>query len=295
MMRTAKVGAGLVAVALLAGGGYLLAGRGGSALTTTSYCEAVVDGSTARVGLDQAGNAAIIAAVAVRRRLPARAVSIALATAYQESKIRNLSYGDRDSLGIFQQRPSQGWGTAAQVRDPYHATGAFYDALQRVDGYQSMPIHDAAQLVQHSADGTAYAQHEQSARVLASALTGYSPAAFRCRLQAPTPSGQSPGPGGLTAEARAVMRDVHRAFGALASGSAASPAGTGLDFAVSGGDQQTGWALAHYLVARASALHVSTVIHDGRVWSAGSSVGGWQPYAPASGTRYHDAVHVDVA
>ena len=90
---------------------------------------------------EQAENATLIAAIGVSRGLPARAVSIALATAYQESKIRNLTHGDRDSLGLFQQRPSQGWGTEEQVRDPYYATNAFYDALAKIPDYKDDADH----------------------------------------------------------------------------------------------------------------------------------------------------------
>ena len=82
--------------------------------------------------------------------MPARAASIALATAYQESKLYNIDYGDRDSVGLFQQRPSQGWGTVAQLTDPEFATNAFYDALAKVDGYREMEITVAAQEVQRS-------------------------------------------------------------------------------------------------------------------------------------------------
>ena len=111
-----------------------------------------------------------------RAGLPARAASIALATAYQESKLRNLDDGDRDSLGLFQQRPSQGWGTEKQMLDPDYATNAFYDALAKVDGYREMEITEAAQAVQRSGLPEAYADHEEDARALASALTGNSPA-----------------------------------------------------------------------------------------------------------------------
>ena len=107
---------------------------------------------------------------------PARS-SIALATAYQESKIRNLDHGDRDSLGLFQQRPSMGWGTAKQISDPYYATNTFYDELVKVDGYQTMRITEAAQEVQRSGFPEAYEDHAEDGRALASALTGYSPAA----------------------------------------------------------------------------------------------------------------------
>ena len=83
----------------------------------------------------QARNASLISAIAVRRGMPAHAATIALAAALQESKLYNLRGGDRDSLGLFQQRPSQGWGTPREILDPVHATNAFYDALDQVPGY----------------------------------------------------------------------------------------------------------------------------------------------------------------
>src|SRR5690625_124455 len=131
---------------------------------------------------DQADNAALISAISLQRDLPARAATIGIATAMQESKLRNIDYGDRDSLGLFQQRPSQGWGTEEQVQDPRYATEAFYDVLARIKGYDDMPVTDAAQAVQRSAFPDAHAQHEDMARAFASALTGHSPAALDCRL-----------------------------------------------------------------------------------------------------------------
>ena len=87
--------------------------RGSGPLPDPEGCQATAAGRTVTLSSEQGENASLIAAIGVRRGLPARAVSIALATAYQESKIRNLSHGDRDSLGLFQQRPSQGWGSIA--------------------------------------------------------------------------------------------------------------------------------------------------------------------------------------
>ena len=130
----------------------------------------------------QARYAGLITAIAVQRGMPARAASIALAAAYQESDLRNLGGGDRDSAGLFQQRPSQGWGTLEEVRDPVHATNAFYDALAKVDGYEQLEITVAAQEVQRSGFPDAYADHEADARTLASALSGNSPEGFSCRL-----------------------------------------------------------------------------------------------------------------
>src|SRR3954452_81715 len=181
--RRGLLGCGLVAllgcVALVAGLLVLLH-QGVGLLPDPESCQARVGGVVVDLSTEQAENATTIVAVAVRRGLPARAASIALATAYQESKLRNLDHGDRDSLGLFQQRPSQGWGTAAQIRDPYHAVNAFYDALVKVDGYETMKITEAAQRVQRSAFPDAYADHEADGRALASALTGYSPARFSC-------------------------------------------------------------------------------------------------------------------
>lgn len=100
---------------------------------------------------EQIGNARTIAQVGYERGLPERAVVIALATAMQESRLRNLDYGDRDSLGLFQQRPSQGWGTPEQVQDPGYAAGIFYDRLVRVPGWETRPLGEASHAVQRSA------------------------------------------------------------------------------------------------------------------------------------------------
>src|SRR5205085_7541792 len=120
-------------------------------LVLQEQCTATAAGHSATVTVEQGANAATIAAVAARRGLPARAATIAIATAMQESKLRNLDYGDRDSLGLFQQRPSQGWGSPEQVRDPVHAANAFYDALVKIDGYRSLQITQVAPKVEHSA------------------------------------------------------------------------------------------------------------------------------------------------
>ena len=252
------------------------------------YCQAEVDGDVARLSLDQAENASLIAAIGVRRQLPARAVSIALATAFQESKIRNLRYGDRDSLGIFQQRPSQGWGTPRQITDPVYATETFFDALVEVEGYQEMEIHDAAQAVQRSADGSAYAIHEVPARVLASALTGYSPAAFHCRIEEPEASGQRPGADGLTPNARSVVKRVSLGFGDQRY--TAGDDGRTVTFAV-GSSRRLGWALAQYLVGNADRLEIRAVTYANRRWTAAESSEGWQ----RSDGRPTRGVRVDIA
>ena len=150
----------------------------------------VATGTTTKSGIanvyvlvpDQAQNASIIAAVAMQMGLPDHAVTVALATAYQESQLENLTYGDLDSVGLFQQRPSEGWGTPAQIENPVYAATAFYDHLVQVPGWETMPVTEAAQMVQHSASPDAYAQWAPEARSLARALTGEEPQGMACHL-----------------------------------------------------------------------------------------------------------------
>ena len=280
-------------------------------------CTATVSDRTVTLDLEQAENAALIAAVAVSRGMPARAATIALATAYQESKLYNLEGGDRDSLGIFQQRPSQGWGTPEQILDPYYATNAFYDALDRVDGYESMQVTEAAQEVQRSGFPDAYADHEADARVLASALTGNSPHAFSCTVtDSPDEERDRLQRSGLTHRADVVRREVAELFGNPLGGfepggvsdghieGSAHYEGRAVDIfvrPVNAENRIRGWAIAQYLAAQADRLGIETMIFDDRIWRSGSSSDdGWRDYdAPdRSGDRaiieHRDHVHVDV-
>ena len=182
--------AGLVVVVLaVIGTAAVLGVRHLRTLVSGEQCEVTAAGTTFAWAPDQASNAAAITAIAVQRGMPPRAATIAIATAMQESKVRNVRFGDRDSLGLFQQRPSQGWGTAEQILNPEYSTNKFYDALEKVKGYASMDIAEAAQKVQRSAAGEAYAQHEAQARVTASVLSGQTPAGIGCALKDP----ESPG------------------------------------------------------------------------------------------------------
>ncbi|MFG2775291.1 C40 family peptidase [Streptomyces sp. NPDC048350] len=115
---------------------------------------------------EQIRNAKVIVATGVHMEISARGQVIALATALQESGLRNLDYGDRDSLGLFQQRPSQGWGTRSQIMDPVYASAKFYKALKSVKDWESMPLTVAAQKVQKSGLPDAYAMHEPLATEL---------------------------------------------------------------------------------------------------------------------------------
>lgn len=119
---------------------------------------------------EQISNAKTIQATGATLKIPARGQIVALATALQESGLRNLNFGDRDSLGLFQQRPSQGWGTAEQVRDPVYASTQFYRHLRKVSGWESMTITQAAQAVQRSGYPEAYAKWESLATALQRAI-----------------------------------------------------------------------------------------------------------------------------
>ena len=190
--RRRRSGARLAAFAVLAGSavvavvaGPTLIHRYGDGLFSASRCTVTIDGALSTLTAEQADNAALIAATALRRGLPNHAVTVALATALQESDLRNLDYGDRDSLGLFQQRPSQGWGTAEQIQDPRFATNAFYDHLEEVPAWEGLPVTEAAQAVQRSGHPLGYADHEADARLWARALTGEVPfGAVTCSLPA---------------------------------------------------------------------------------------------------------------
>ncbi|MFC0002891.1 hypothetical protein [Micromonospora siamensis] len=128
-----------------------------------------VQGTQSHIDLndEQTANVKAIIAATKKAGLPERAAVVSIATSLQESKLENLGHlGDRndhDSLGLFQQRPSSGWGTPEQITDPEYSTLAFLKGLKQVDGWQDMPLTDAAQTVQVSAYPDAYAQWEQQA------------------------------------------------------------------------------------------------------------------------------------
>ncbi|MCH7229362.1 M23 family metallopeptidase [Glycomyces sp. L485] len=125
---------------------------------------------------DQVYNAAIIVSVGQELEIPARGWIVAVATAMQESRLTNLGHlGDRndhDSLGLFQQRPSSGWGTPEQIQDPVYAATKFYEKLKTIDGWEGMALTEAAQRVQISAYPFAYAKHEPDATDIVNTLTG---------------------------------------------------------------------------------------------------------------------------
>jgi hypothetical protein len=209
---------------------------------------------------DQAGYAATIAAVGKRMGMPDHAVTVALATALQESGLSNVRGGDRDSLGLFQQRPSQGWGTAQQILDPVYAASAFYRRLREQPNWTELTVTQAAQRVQHSARPRAYARWEDEARAVAKALTGETAAALTCH--------------DLTI---AAPRDPVTEVAARELGTTQ----------LTGTHEPTrGWAIGSWLVAHAPRLGVDRVTFDGRTWTAES--GTWSATGPKD---HHLAFH----
>jgi hypothetical protein len=260
----------LTALAAVVVGGAVVAVRqlDDSEVLVRERCSATVGADTFELTPPQAANAALISGVAVGRGLPARAATIAIATAIQESGLENIDYGDDagpDSRGLFQQRPSQGWGSEEQIMMPLYAAGAFYDALVEVPGYETLPVTVAAQTVQRSAYPDAYADHEPESRAFASALTGYSPAALECTLREPSATG----------DPLAVATAAEEVFGVLGG----TVEGNRLTVELTG---TAGWAAAHWAVAHASALSVTSVAYSGLEWVR--SDGGWTPTTTAPGT-----------
>lgn len=214
-------------------------------------CVATAGGDSVVLTGEQAYYAAIVAGVGVGRDIGAHGVTIALATVYQETGIRNLNYGDRDSLGLFQQRPSQDWGTPAQIIDPWYSSGRFYDALVEIPGWESGDVNDTAQAVQRSGHPDAYRKHESNARVLAQVFTGAAPAGLSCFDERV-----------VAGDAEELRTELELTFGALRE----VPTGSG--WAVATGSAEQSWAIAAYAVAHAGTQGIESVATEGRVWRA---------------------------
>jgi hypothetical protein len=204
---------------------------------------------------EQADNAATIAGVGMKLGMPDHAVTVAIATALQESGLRNLTSGDRDSVGLFQQRPSQGWGSVSQLTNPVYATAAFYRRLRQLPDWSQLEVTQAAQLVQRSALPDAYAQWEEQARATASALTGEPEASLTCHDLPAEPAAS-----GISALAEREL-----GFGTISGEH----------------DPRGGRALSNWLVAHALRLGLNRVSWDGVTWTRKS--GEWNRTSAADG------------
>ena len=277
--RAAAIGIVLVVVLAIAGYAiYRAVEHVTAAPPPAPGCQAGTGTRAVSLDTGQGGIAATIAGVAARHRLPRRAVTIALATALQESDLENLPYGDRDSVGVFQQRPSQGWGTATELQNPVYATTRFFAALVRVPHYTTIPVAQAAQAVQRSADGSAYAENEYVATLLSGDLTGQPPHAVTCWY---TPAKATPTATRPQADAVAARQALREAFG--------SPDRDGVAVRVSNVTlsrvpKGAGWTAASWLVTHAEEYQISAVRYAGYEWKAADGNMGWQRDANPKGT-----------
>ena len=262
---------------------------------------------------EQLANAAVIVATGRELGVPERGLWVALGTALQESGLRNLDYGDRDSLGLFQQRPSQGWGSPAQVRDPRYAATQFYERLVEVPSWTEMPLWKAAQTVQRSAFPLAYAKWEQTAADILAELDGDPSRLAAAAAQDCAPGSVTPFQGGgtgcveddpttngcITSTTLYAITQAASAFGGLRDGpvirsagchaqrpnnpTSDHPLGKGCDFFPGEGGRfargvevDNGWRAAEWFRANAEALSVDYIIWQGRIWSPESpDRGGW--------------------
>lgn len=205
--------------------------------------------------LGQAQIASTVVGVVLQRKLPERAAVLTIGAALQESKLRNLGpgEGDRDSVGILQQRPSQGWGTAEQISNVQYATGKFLDAVVKVPHWQSDSLATVVQAVQVSADGAAYARHETEAQLISDALTGATPMGVSCSFGKPT-----------------VVASTATVAQALTTNLPVSqPKQSGREVTVNG----AGWATASWFICNADNLGIDSVRYAGHNWTRAK---GWQ-------------------
>jgi hypothetical protein len=267
--RARAVGCLVLAVVLMVGlavGAFLwLRSRGlTSPVPGQQRCVATASGNSVTLDLEQAHYASIVVGMSVKRGLPPRAASIAMATVYQETGIRNLNYGDLDSVGLFQQRPSQGWGSRKQLLDPYYATDKFYDALVKIDDWETADITTVAQRIQNSSYPDAYRDHEADARVLASALTGHSTAGFTCLERA-----------GRSGKPSALVSSIEKTFGAVSDKTKDKVVG------ISARSGALAWAYAGHALANADRYGVVGVKVDGRQWQTdGFNLPTWTKITP---------------
>ncbi|CAN5380824.1 cobalt transporter [soil metagenome] len=205
--------------------------------------------------LSRAQNASQMTSVVIKRALPERAAVLVLGAALQESKLDNIASGDgdRDSVGVLQQRPSQGWGSATNLANVSYATGKFLDALVKVPNWTTASLASVVQEVQVSADGTAYAKHEAEAQALADVLMGKTAAGVTCNFSQPAKIASV----GTVSNRIVLDLPVNR------------PSVSGTSVSVSGAS----WATAAWFVTHASSYGIDKVAYAGRVWTRAK---GWQ-------------------
>jgi hypothetical protein len=230
---------------------------------TYPHCTFGTQDGPAEITPDQASVAATLVGVVTTKGLPDQAAFLLLMAAWQESGLRNIppGAGDLDSVGVLQQRPSQGWGSKTQLSDLHYAAAKFLAALLTHDGWQSMDPAHAIQLVQVSADEAAYNQHKSQAAGLSQALLGRTPAALTCQFDPPT----------LVATPAAVITLLTTDLPVN------PPSSSGRQISVPG----AGWQTTAWFIANADRLGIDVVSYDGKRWTRATQ---WQADATATKT-----------
>ncbi|GAB3688945.1 heavy metal transporter [Nocardiopsis oceani] len=216
--------------------------------------------------VSQAVNAATVGGVAFSRNMPEEAVTVAYATVWQESTFYNVQHGDRDSLGLFQQRPSQEWGEPEEILDPVLSSRAFYDELAEVSGWEELPVYEAAQRVQRSAHGFAYDQHEDLSARMAETLSGRKGPAVTCWFASDDVTEFQ----ASDADTAGALDELTRVFGT-------DPATLPTDDPPQTGD--LGWAMALWSVVHAEEYGLTSVTYDGQQWQASNGLDGAEAWS----------------
>ena len=229
---------------------------------------------TVELTVAQLQHASTINAVGLSRSISEQGRIIAVATAYQESSLRNRNDGDRDSVGLFQQRPSQGWGTAEQIIDPVYSSGKFYDALLEVPDWQEMTLTQAAQAVQYSGFPDAYAKWEPQATTLVRGLSGSVEPTLSCGSGSRMPTSEAPqrppltGTADATPALAATLAAAQAELGGLTMERVSEDGMTAtVDVAVAGLEPTAaGRSLAAWSVAHGIGMDVTEVAVQDRRW-----------------------------
>jgi hypothetical protein len=271
--RTEWIVALAIVAIIVGGGGYAaitaLRHAFSTPVTYTAGCQAGTGLNAVQLTDDQAQIAATIAAVAERMGLPARALTVAYATAMQESDLANLDYGTDDSVGVFQQRPSQGWGTVTELENPVYATTAFFNALVKVPGYTTLAVATAAQDVQRSADGSAYNNYLSEAEEMTPAFTsGHGVTCW-----------EGTGQANVKLDLHGAAEAMDNAFGVPGGSSSGLDSITRLrsgkaDSVVP--RSGAGWSAANWLVANAATYGITQISYDGYTWTEGIGSTAWR-------------------
>jgi hypothetical protein len=321
LLISAPVGMlGVAAATLLAAPG----GKGDAGVPSSPCTELVDAEPVGTLTADQAANARSIVTAGRAAHVPDRGLVVALATALQESGLRNLDYGDRDSVGLFQQRAP--WGTLADRTDPATSAHLFFaggrdldgagpdgsePGLLSITGWERLGITEAAQAVQRSAFPTAYAKWEPLATATVAAITGSSPVPCNDSPGAPTQECPAFQPAaaeqGLTPDLIAVLRCGSHTFPEVASWGCLAHGGH-----VQNSDHYTGRAcdlmisdwqgtagvgqgdrIGEYFQRNASVYGVSYIIWHARIWNADRAAEGWRAYRHPGGRTDPTALHMD--